>query len=370
MKIFRALIVTGAVIILFPLYLAALQQQVTSASLIEGTVTDAETGEGISKANVYLANTTIGTTTDEQGKYRLKTSSTGVYKLIISFVGYEKKISEIQLTAGDSIQMDADLKPQVIEMEELKVEASNKEWKNNFAFFRKEFIGETEFAETTTIENPWIIDFNEPERHRLTASAPEPIRVMNPNLGYKLHLELIHFSWNKRSGDGAYKVFYRYETLPPKNKKQEKKWVKNREETYLGSFTHFLRSLYMNTLEEDKFEVNPENTIEPLSEGEKKFALLGKSGISSSLINELKGFKITRRTQVRFLQEMDIQSKGRGTIRVPIYQRSEIGPNTNGQLFFVFKNGTLLDPLSLKIFGDWAKNRIADSLPENYLPEN
>lgn len=58
------------------------------AQTVTGTVTDAATKEPMPGVSVILKGTTIGTITDQSGKYSIKTQSSGDL-LVFSFVGYE-----------------------------------------------------------------------------------------------------------------------------------------------------------------------------------------------------------------------------------------------------------------------------------------
>ncbi|MDZ7716308.1 MAG: carboxypeptidase-like regulatory domain-containing protein [Balneolaceae bacterium] len=64
---------------------------------VSGRVTDAETGEPIVGVNIYLANTTIGTTSRQGGNYVLKTTAKGPFRLVFSFVGYQAKTVQIKI---------------------------------------------------------------------------------------------------------------------------------------------------------------------------------------------------------------------------------------------------------------------------------
>lgn len=64
---------------------------------ISGKVTSAESGEALAGANVYLRGTTIGAATDTDGKYSISAEA-GSYKIVCSFIGFEKKEYEINLT--------------------------------------------------------------------------------------------------------------------------------------------------------------------------------------------------------------------------------------------------------------------------------
>ncbi|MCG8474407.1 MAG: TonB-dependent receptor [Cytophagales bacterium] len=66
----------------------ALVANAAAQTLVQGRVTDAETGEGVIGANVSIKGTTIGAMTDVDGKFSFKAEE-GTKVLVISFVGYE-----------------------------------------------------------------------------------------------------------------------------------------------------------------------------------------------------------------------------------------------------------------------------------------
>jgi hypothetical protein len=60
-----------------------------SKNQIKGVVTDSLTNEPVPYANVYFANTSIGTSTNEKGEYSLAGFADGKYDLTISSVGFK-----------------------------------------------------------------------------------------------------------------------------------------------------------------------------------------------------------------------------------------------------------------------------------------
>ncbi len=73
---------------------------------ITGTLTDKNVNnDPLPFANVILKETTIGTTTDEKGKYSI-TVAAGSYVLQFSFVGYENIEEKIEVKAGETIIMN------------------------------------------------------------------------------------------------------------------------------------------------------------------------------------------------------------------------------------------------------------------------
>ena len=57
-------------------------------AIFKGTIVDIETEEPIPNASVFLANTTFGTSSDEEGKFSLYIPD-GNYEVIIRILGYE-----------------------------------------------------------------------------------------------------------------------------------------------------------------------------------------------------------------------------------------------------------------------------------------
>lgn len=72
---------------------------------ISGTVTDSETGEALPGVNVFVENTNIGTTTDENGRYQL-TVPDDATTLVFSFVGYERLAEDIAGRSEINIQLE------------------------------------------------------------------------------------------------------------------------------------------------------------------------------------------------------------------------------------------------------------------------
>lgn len=92
---------------------------------IRGVVTDRLTNEPIMFATVALAGTTIGTTTDLDGKYVLSELSPGLYTLEISYLGYEtQSLFEVQVSSGRPSILNVAMTTQSTRLEEVVVKAS------------------------------------------------------------------------------------------------------------------------------------------------------------------------------------------------------------------------------------------------------
>jgi TonB-linked SusC/RagA family outer membrane protein len=92
---------------------AAQAQQV-----ISGTVTDGAAGGALAGANVFVPNTTVGTTTDAEGRYRLRVPA-DADTLAFSFVGYETR----RVAIAGRERIDIQLQPAALAAEEVVVTA-------------------------------------------------------------------------------------------------------------------------------------------------------------------------------------------------------------------------------------------------------
>lgn len=359
MKVFR-----------FTLLLAAVFMMALSASAqttITGIVKDAKTGETLPGVNVYLANTTIGDATNGRGSYKITTSETGTYELVFSFIGYKKKVQQVNVVPNKDITVNATLQPDPYEMEEIKVSDSNQQWQRRFQRFRREFIGQTDFAQQTEIENPFIIDFSENEKGNLVASAPQALEITNRALGYRLYVELDAFNWTNNMG-GYYKIYPKYELMEPKGQDQQEEWVENRRETYENSLQHFLMSLYHEKLNDNQFTIENPSKLIQLSEAETKFEVMSRPNVPEALASTVKGYKLTGELRVIYGQTQNVVGPRGGNFTFQS-ERSELVPNTKKQTFFVDNKGNLLNPISLMVRGYWSRYRLADQLPSNYAPD-
>ncbi|MFN3780662.1 MAG: TonB-dependent receptor, partial [Candidatus Kapaibacteriota bacterium] len=90
---------------------------------ISGFVYDASTKEILVGATVFLENTKFGALTNKNGFFSLSNVPPGRYKLVISFVGYEKLIDTIQLTKYEKRRKNFYLNPQDLTTEEISIVA-------------------------------------------------------------------------------------------------------------------------------------------------------------------------------------------------------------------------------------------------------
>lgn len=97
---------------------------------IRGYIYDADNGQPIIYANVYLNGTTLGTTSDANGFYNLTDIPVGNYYLMSTYIGYDSVRSEVKVSKNEIISRNLYLKPSGILLGEVKISASRERAKS------------------------------------------------------------------------------------------------------------------------------------------------------------------------------------------------------------------------------------------------
>lgn len=102
----------------------------TSASqkiIIKGKVTDKTTGKPLASANIKVANSNLGSSSDESGNYELNLS-VSEYKIIFSYIGYHSQEKTITLLPDEkSVTLNVALTQSVIPGSEVSITAQSLE---------------------------------------------------------------------------------------------------------------------------------------------------------------------------------------------------------------------------------------------------
>ena len=332
---------------------------------ISGLVTDKENGEPLEAVNVYISYSTLGTSTDQEGRFSFKAGVTGQFELVFSRIGYETVKRTITLRSDEeSFNFEIGLEPKSIVLSEVEVKADNAEWLNNYESFKREFLGTTLNASEVEITNRWVLDFERHDSGRLIATAGEPINLTNLAMGYELHVELNDFEWNLRDNTGYYRVQVRFKELTPESGRQERKWNRNRERAFNGSLRHFLKSLHEARLSRNRFEVVWMNSTQRVRvqevDEESLLQMLTDKGFDPNLAYQgVKGFILREPVDVLI---------GRRSYIYDNRDRSRLVPVRNDGSFFVMPDGNLLDIMSLAVRGHWSLYRMADMVPIDFEP--
>lgn len=216
---------------------------VQAQNKITGRVTDATTGEAVAFANVFFANTTVGTTTNAEGYYVLAGFPPGKYDLTFSFVGYNPLQRAVAFTQNQEMNIDVKLEQESKVLSEVLVKPDTLNWRRNYEDFKRLFLGTTALSQKAVIENPRDIHlYFDPYTKILVAHAKKPIQIINRATGYRIRYYLYHFEFNASTSLFTIYGLPQFEELTPKNKGEENQWKKTRAKVYEGSLLHFMRS--------------------------------------------------------------------------------------------------------------------------------
>lgn len=335
---------------------------------IQGSVRDAKTEELLPFANVYINNTTKGVQTDDQGNFSLQNPPTGTVQLVVSYLGYEPFQQTLNIEPNKPLTLNIRLTPLANMLSDVEVKAKrDKDWERKLKVFKREFLGELSNANKCEILNAWVIDFQE-QNGELRAIADRPIEITNAALGYKLYVNLLSFSNSTRGN--RFLTTIRYEELLPKDDKEKKRWVANRQTTFVGSSRRFFKSLYHNTLEADgyvvyKMEANAEwattNVWSPSKSYQKGINMITNSG------QLLQGVSPT---QKRLTTDVPFEvTEAKRYVSVPSQNVFNANPQTRMRLLkptYVSAEGILSDPTAVEFLGFWGAERVADFLPLDF----
>jgi hypothetical protein len=313
---------------------------------VKGRVLDEATGAPLEFVNIFLANTTIGTTSGNNGEFTLNNIPFGTYDLIFSYVGYETDQNHLSSYKPGVFNYTIKLKPKPINLNPVNVEAAESEekiedWKANFKEFKKYFIGETDNSSKTKILNPEVLNFAKDKLTKIfKAYSDSVLKIENRALGYMMFIVLDSLVYIPGQVI-EYRFYPRFEELTPSSEKEKQRWEDNRQYTYLNSPKHFYYSLVHKRLFKDHY------TLKSVG-GEKIFPeYLQLTTDADSTIYEF-----------RF----------NGTLSIERFVHSASILNFYYPSVSIDKFGNLSSTFStVGIYGYWADQRIADTLPYDYV---
>lgn len=222
---------------------------------LTGTVTNAENGQPLPGAHVFITGTMVGTVTDADGTYRLSGVRQGAMRISVSMIGFEPLVYQLDVHSEVSRRYNFELTERVLESEGVVVEAErDRMWYNNLKQFETIFFGVSEWAGDCEIMNPEALRFDRDWRDALQVTAAAPIVIENRRLGYRIQYFLHDFKHTRSV------LRWRGETLftemTPASPEQAARWAASRRAAYHGSLRHFLRALISDRLKEEQFQIS------------------------------------------------------------------------------------------------------------------
>ncbi|GAA4037862.1 carboxypeptidase-like regulatory domain-containing protein [Hymenobacter glaciei] len=380
---------------------------------LDGQVRDARTQQPLPFATVFLANTTYGTTTDSTGHFALAGLPAGQYEFMVSYVGYDlyKKLLDLRqsVTFTPSLQPAAHLDEVVVRPAENRPA--------DYRRFVRQFLGGSALSEHCRIENPAdVAVFIDQRRHELVAVAPRHLSVINQALGYRITYHHFDFRVDYASQRITFTAAPVFEELKSTDAQQQQRWEASRRKAYAGSLPHFLRSVREDRLAQEGFRVeamvlalNSGPTQQRIKQAGDSLAAvltptpgivalvyqqpLSAAQISKAAAGQVKletpfDLRVTYQNELpdgqyaaRILQARISESRAAAKSQWPA-SRAEVGLGRPpyepvlevselhllGPAAVIQPNGYLANPMSVKVDGYWAFERVGEALPLDYVP--
>ena len=218
---------------------------------ISGRVTDAEDGFPIPSVTVFIANTTVGTTTDAEGYYKLRIPSEGFFQLSVSHVGYQSFIKDIE---SDNKPVTLNIAMNIRELDEVVVSKKVPFRQKDIRLFWKTILGQNPSRRGIYVLNPEkVYYFYNSETQVLRVTCNEPLQIINNETGYYIHYVLNHFTheYGKEITDWGHQC--NYTELKSDTKRQMNNREIKRREVYNISLEKFIKALYNYSLLNEGF---------------------------------------------------------------------------------------------------------------------
>jgi len=104
--------------------------------MISGYIYDESSRETLIGANVYLSETAMGTATDSDGYFVILNVPKGEYELVVTYLGFGQIKNPIQVGIGESVTLNFELSPSLVELTTVDVSAQKLERKVNMQISR------------------------------------------------------------------------------------------------------------------------------------------------------------------------------------------------------------------------------------------
>lgn len=381
---------------------------------ITGVVKDKK-GETIPGAGIYLSNYKNATVTNSDGKFTLTNLKPGNYDVLVQMMGY-LPYSKNVILSDKSANIEVVLQENSILLNEVVIRTDpNRE--KYLTMFKEFFIGKTPNAAKCKILNPAVLNIDyDNETQILTVKSSDFLIIENKALGYKLRYMLQLFEYNAKTRIVYFAGLPTFEELKGSNSKKNM-WRKNREIAYHGSSQQFFKSLYAGTSQENGFIIhklakirNEQRPADSLIDKNIKRYITAQHGVvrlgsaendalnywlkvkqmpkdmsvlnrSEILLDTLVRPTYTGLRSMNFTDELYvIYTNERETVNytntsghsinrpldIPNYQISIIHLLQSPITFY--PNGGIHEPKSMLFEGFWAYEKIADTVPMDYIP--
>ena len=345
--------------------------QYVSKGLIKGRVVDDSTNAPLPLANIFIANSTIGSVADFEGRFLIKEVPYGVHQVVASIVGYEPQSFTVHIIDTTKHELMFRLKVRNVQLSPILIEGSEpKEWKRNLQKFIDQFFGSTPNAAQCKLLNPEVLDFTIDEKtSEFTATVREPLVIENKALGYRFHYYLKYFALKNK----VFQFFgiAKFEQLQTANSEEMERWKINRQNTYRGSIRHFFCALFHKNSEEEGFQVKSipnKNDLSTEFHGNTPGSYSNIAGFYGN------GEEVNPNTFVvdgKTIYEkiLSFPEKLQVVFGNKIFTKKISLVELLQKSITIYSNGEIAEPLGILASGYWSTQRAAEILPSDYEPE-
>ena len=218
--------------------------------VVTGRITDGTDGTPIPGAEIFIANTTIGTTSNESGNYSITVPLKGSFEFVVSHVGYQPVFHKIDVPKS---LHQIDVAMEVNDIQEVIITARNNYTRGDVNLFWEILLGVRPSNSGLEVLNPEKVYFFRNRDGVLKVSSKEPIEIVNHEMGYRILYVLKSFEYDYKNDEFNITGMPYFEELTPQNSLQQNNWEKKRQDVYAVSLTHFIRALYQDQIHEEGF---------------------------------------------------------------------------------------------------------------------
>lgn len=360
---------------------------------LTGTVKDAATGKALEAASVFVAGTTFGTNTKEDGSYSLTFKTDGSAQLVIAYLGYQTFTKNTTDFATNQT-LNVELQGKSMQLASVSVLGYDSNRKQNMAEFLFGFFGDSEFGKKCTILNPNVLHLMRKPipgkigQDELYVSADSDLFIENKLLGYTIRYTLESFVQSKYFT--TFKGYPLYIDNLSKSKNPERT-QEYRERAYLGSQMHFFRCLFKKNLMEEGFKVFKVEKKNGLSILNVQYGLMAdtifvpnpdqhmvQTETPLNLYNDLyvnehsAALQYSEPFEVRYTLNGEDKAYGshnfyyNGMTRTIGQQTSIVLLENNNVVFY--PNGACKNAGSLITIGYWSFKKVGEIMPWDYQP--
>ncbi|MGV8878348.1 MAG: carboxypeptidase-like regulatory domain-containing protein [Sphingobacteriaceae bacterium] len=355
------------ILLLCLIFITQLAVNGQSTFSISGIVKNSQ-GVAVPLATVFIDGSEKATSTNEQGEFKFSNLKPGTYQLVVNMLSYFSVKQNVILQKEPAVLIISLTEKQIALAEVVIGDRSNRDEYLNI--FMKNFLGESKNAKGCKILNTDKLYFTNREQDGiLEAQSDDFLIIENKRLGYRIKYLLRQFKYNRFTTTTIYDGEVIFENLTG-NEKITVQWIKNRKETYKGSFMHYLRSVYNNSTREEGFiTYEVENATDPLLLNP---VPLNIEAYVATIDKDFIGLSCRRRLYIRFDPAKKILN--RNADKKDDFNETMAKDGSLMRLFLetavIDHKGSYVDYRSFFIQGFWGRKRIGDQLPFEYTETN